>query len=129
MPPLVGKEAVRAASPTSPRGRATDTFFVALLEDLVEGKVISRERYDSLKGASPVIIEESISTRELMRLAVLWGITESAAEFWRTSKSRQDLVRRIRDKHMERRAPRPARASSGVLNEPSYVRPGPPRTG
>jgi hypothetical protein len=97
---------------------AVDTFFTQLLEDLVEHGIVGSDKYESLRYATPVIIEERLSTRELMRQAVAWGITPSAAEFWRTHKSRQDLIRRLRDMHIARTAPRPLRASPMSPEEP-----------
>jgi hypothetical protein len=37
-------------------------------------------------------IESKVATKELLQLAVLWGVTRSPAEFWQTHRSRAELI-------------------------------------
>lgn len=37
-------------------------------------------------------IETKVTTKELLRLAVTWGVTKSPSEFWQTHRSRSELI-------------------------------------
>jgi hypothetical protein len=42
--------------------------------------------------------DSALSTRELLELAIHWGITTSAVEFWKRHKSRDELVKLLQRK-------------------------------
>jgi len=66
-----------------------------------EHKVIPKKKLDKLYNQDETLIERSLSTRELMALAIKWGVTRSAAEFWREHKSKEELVQKLRQKKAE----------------------------
>jgi hypothetical protein len=43
-------------------------------------------------------IQTALSTRELLELAISWGITPSASEFWKRHKSREELIRALQQR-------------------------------
>ena len=71
-------------------------FFRSLLGYMEEAKVLPKRRADSLYGQPESVLERSLSTRELMALAIRWGITTSAAQFWQQHKTKDALIRRLR---------------------------------
>lgn len=76
-------------------------FFRQLLPYMEEFKVLSKRKVDSLMGKPEHVVERSLSTRELLELAIKWGITESPAAFWRDHKTKQQLVQRLREAKAE----------------------------
>lgn len=71
-------------------------FFGQLLPYMEELKVLSKRKVDSLLDQPEHVVERSLSTRELLQLAIKWGITESAAEFWQRHKTKDQLVHQLR---------------------------------
>lgn len=39
-----------------------------------------------------ISIESKVATKELLQLAILWGVTRSSTDFWQTHRSRAELV-------------------------------------
>ena len=60
---------------------SSETFFKELLPYLEEFKIISRTKVGKLQDEPEQMVEGSLSTRELMSLAIKWQITTSAAHF------------------------------------------------
>ena len=71
-------------------------FFGQLLPYMEELKVLPKRKVDSLLDQPEHVVERSLSTRELLQLAIKWGITQSAAEFWQRHKTKEQLVQQLR---------------------------------
>ena len=76
-------------------------FFRQILPYMEELKVLPKHKVDSLMDKPEHVVERSLSTRELLQLAIGWGITESAAEFWRDHKTKEQLIMILRSKKAE----------------------------
>lgn len=76
-------------------------FFRQILPYMEELKVLPKHKVDSLMDKPEHTVERSLSTRELLQLAIAWGITESAADFWRDHKTKEQLILILRSKKAE----------------------------
>lgn len=79
-------------------GMYANDFFKKLLPYMESMKVVSKKKVDQLMDQSEEIVQRSLSTQELMALAIKWDITTSAAAFWRKNKTRDDLIHALRMK-------------------------------
>lgn len=66
---------------------------------MYDASIINQERFLFLMACKE--IESSVTTRELLDLAVAWGVTPTPSEFWKTHKSRDDLVTALRRRKTE----------------------------
>lgn len=101
---LAGLVQARKASIEQSRHHAAmfnGAFFRQLLPYMEELKVLPKAKVDALLGQGEAVVERALSTRELLQLAIAWGLTGSAAEFWRTHKTKAQLVLQLRRKKAE----------------------------
>jgi hypothetical protein len=73
-----------------------------LLPDMLDAGVFDRQKYAKLKGESERNLARIIRNRDLMELAIKWGVVESAAQFWARHKTQEDLLRRVREEKADR---------------------------
>lgn len=74
-------------------------FYKEILPAMYDASIINQERFLFLMACKE--IESSVTTRELLDLAVAWGVTPTPSEFWKTHKSRDDLVTALRRRKTE----------------------------
>jgi hypothetical protein len=76
----------------------TGAFYTELPAMLLEKHIVSCARHDELGALTAGELSMKISSAELMELAVALGVTPSAAAFWQTHKTIDDVLGLIFDK-------------------------------
>jgi hypothetical protein len=71
-------------------------FYRQILPVMYDASIIDQERFLALMAVRD--IQTALSTRELIELAISWGITPNAQEFWKRHKSREELIRALQQK-------------------------------
>ena len=71
-------------------------FYRQILPVMYDASIIDQERFLALMAVRD--IQTALSTRELIELAISWGIAPSASEFWKRHKSRDELIRALQQK-------------------------------
>lgn len=74
-------------------------FYREILPALYDASIVDQPRFLALMESKAA--ETMLTTRELLELAIAWGITPSATEFWKRYKSREDLVGCLQRKKAE----------------------------
>lgn len=77
-------------------------FFRDAIEEMLESKLITEGRFGELSRADDTKLDQVVSTKELMKLAVHWRITSGPQDFWSKNRKREDLIEQLRDFEAER---------------------------